>query len=227
MGMTNTNLTLITVVLDRSGSMGKLSTETITGFNKFLADQKKLEGKANLTLATFASDYTLIHDFCPLESVADLSPTNYITGGYTSLYDAVCRTIDTVGTKLAAMNETDRPGKIITVIITDGQENASREFKHSDVMHKINHQTEKYNWNFVFLGNTIGQVETATSFGVRSRNALKYDATRVGIGASYSTISSNMTAYRNNNDQRVDNFFDLDKATDTPNVADTNSKDSS
>ena len=210
--MTNTNLTLITVVLDRSGSMGKLSHETITGFNKFLADQRKLDGKAVLTLATFASDYTLIHDFCPLESVADLSPTNYTTAGYTSLYDAVCRTIDTVGTKLAGMNENDRPCKIITVIITDGQENSSKEYKHSDVMQKINHQTEKYNWNFVFLGNTIDQVEAATSFGVRSRNTFKYAATAAGVGASYNTISSNMTAYRNSNDQRVDNFFDLDKS---------------
>lgn len=88
------NLTSINILLDRSGSMVNLTAETITGFNKFLADQKLVEGEATLTLATFANDYTLVHNFAPLQDVQNLTIEQYRPVGYTALLDALGRLID-------------------------------------------------------------------------------------------------------------------------------------
>src|SRR5271155_5631682 len=100
--MTKHNFTSINIILDRSGSMKKLASDTIGGFNQFLTDQQKVEGVAMLTLATFAHDYKLIHDFTPLKHVADLTVETYQPAGYTALLDAIGRTINATGAKLAA-----------------------------------------------------------------------------------------------------------------------------
>lgn len=206
--MTQKNLTSIVMVLDRSGSMTKLTAETISGFNKFLADQKACDGEATLTLATFASDYTLVHDCVPLDSVKDLTLDNYRTGGYTALLDALCRTIDATGVKLAAMPEDKRPHKVIVAIITDGQENYSREFTSRDaVFERITHQREKYSWEFVFLGANQDAIQEGMKLGVTASNSYNFIADSAGVAGMNSVFSSNMTAYRNGTAQQV-NFFD-------------------
>lgn len=216
--MTKPNFTSINIVLDRSGSMTKLTAETLAGFNKFLADQKAVDGEAVMTLATFSSDYTLVHDFCKLGSVAELTLDTYKTGGYTALLDALGRTIDATGVKLATMAEEDRPSKVIFVVITDGQENFSREFNRSQVFEKITHQREKYGWEFVFLGANQDAIQEGMKLGVSMQNAFTYSADVAGTQAIYNSVSSNMTTYRGGAAQQV-NFFDQNQ----PNVKVDNS----
>jgi len=209
--MTKQNLTSINIVLDRSGSMTKLTAETITGFNKFLNEQKAVDGEATLTLATFASDYTLVHDFLPLKSVDELTLTTYKTGGYTALLDALVKTIDATGAKLAALPEEERPGKVIFVVITDGQENFSKTFTKTHAMEKITHQREKYGWEFVWMGCDMSQVADGISLGVSVSNAVMYSGTSEGVASAYQSISSNTATYRSGTAQQV-NFFDQGSA---------------
>jgi uncharacterized protein YegL len=204
------DFTSINMVLDRSGSMTKLTAETISGFNKFLAEQKEVGGSASLTLATFASDYTLVYDFCELASIEELSLANYKTGGYTSLLDALGKTIDATGAKLAALSEDERPSKVLFVIITDGCENFSKEFTRSQVFDKITHQREKYSWEFCFLGCSQDQVSDAMQLGVSASNSIAYVADGAGVAAAYSSISANTATYRSGTAQQV-NFFDQNK----------------
>src|ERR1700722_18258363 len=187
--MTKQNLTSINIILDRSGSMEKLTTETLLGFNKFLAEQKAVEGEATLTLATFANDYTLIHDCAPLKDIADLTIETYKAGGYTALYDAIGKTINATGAKLASMNEEDRPSKVIVVVISDGEENRSREFTHDRVMDMILHQRDKYSWEVIYLGCDLSQVKTAVSLGINASNAITFVPDAAGIATSYSSVS--------------------------------------
>lgn len=187
--------------------MKNLTAETITGFNTFLSDQKKVEGEATLTLATFSSDYTLVHDCTPLEKVSELTTETYRASGWTALLDALGRTINATGAKLAAMKEEDRPSKVIFVIMTDGEENYSKEFTREKIFEMITHQRDKYSWEFVFLGANQDAIKAGTSLGVSGFNSVAYIADSAGIHANYSSISSNMTAYRNGGAQQV-SFFD-------------------
>ena len=213
------NLTSINILLDRSGSMIKLTNETLAGFNSFLAEQKAVPGAATLTLATFASDYTLIHDSVPLDSVSDLTPQDYKTGGYTCLLYALGKTIDSVGQKLASLPEEERPSKVILIVMTDGAENHSHRlpdtFTRKQVFDKITHQQDKYSWTIAFLGCSQDQVDDAINLGITTANSIAFSADGAGVAASYNSISSNMAAYRGGNVAKV-NFFDQDKQVIVP-----------
>jgi uncharacterized protein YegL len=219
--MTKPDFTAIAVVLDRSGSMGKLSKETIEGFNSFIAEQRKVKGEAVLTLATFASDYKLVYDFVPLDSVADLTPETYVCSGYTSLLDSVGRTVNSLGSRLAQMPENERPSKVVVLVMTDGQENASTEFAIDKIKEIVEHQTNKYSWLFVFSGAGIDAFEGSRSLGMNTNNSRRFSATSAGIGQTYNAISKSMTAYRASSmsTQEISNgggFFNLDKTTPIP-----------
>lgn len=213
--MTKANYTSINIVLDRSGSMTKLATETLQGFNHFLSEQKKFEGEASLTVATFSSTYTLTHDFTPLKDVNDFTVEEYKTGGYTALLDAIGNTINATGAKLAAMPEEERPSKVIVVIVTDGAENYSRQFSRSQIFDMITHQREKYFWEFVFLGADQNSIQEAMSLGVTAMNAMQYSCDSIGVVSNYSTISANISSYRAGTAQQV-NFFDQKVVPDAP-----------
>jgi len=190
------NYTHISLLIDRSGSMAKLSAETIAGVNSFIKGQQELEGEATLSLATFASDYTLVHDFLPLKTVQPLVEAAYKTAGFTALLDGMSKLVDSVGQKLAAMKEEDRPSKVVCVFVTDGEENRSHQFTREQVFDKIKHQTDKYSWSFVFLGCTQEQIGEATDLGILKGNTLQYDFTKAGISSAYATVGSSMNTYR-------------------------------
>jgi hypothetical protein len=213
--MTKENFTSINILLDRSGSMGKLAPETLAGFNKFLADQKALDGEAVLSLATFANDYKLVHNSLPLQDTANLTMEQYNPAGYTALLDSLGRFIDDVGVKLAAMNEYDRPSKVITVVITDGEENSSKLFSRDQVFEKISHQTNKYGWLFVFLGCSQEQIKDAVKYGVAANNSFLYSNTSAGVTKAFTSISENMSSYRIGTAQQV-NFFDQNATINKP-----------
>lgn len=190
------NFTSINIILDKSGSMAGLISDTIGGFNKFLNDQKALPGEAVFTLCTFDSSSQIVHNFKPIASVPDLDTKTYVPGGGTALLDAMGSTINSVGSKLAAMMEDDRPSKVLFLVITDGEENSSREFTKAKIKEMVEHQTNVYNWQFIFLGANIDAISEGNSLGFSTMNSMNYSATPGGTHDLYKTISTNTTNYR-------------------------------
>lgn len=140
------NHTEIICVVDRSGSMKKIKDDAIGGFNSFLASQKEVPGSASLTLVLFDNHYDLIHNNVPIQDVKELDDKTYVPRGTTALFNAIGKTIDDIGIRLANTTEDERPNKILFIILTDGDENASRFYDQEKINHMISHQTEKYNW---------------------------------------------------------------------------------
>ena len=157
------NATDITIVLDRSGSMQSRINEVISGFNEFLRSQKEDKStEATLSLIQFDSGYydtrrTGIEAFSNvnIHDVAELNNGQYTSGGMTALNDAIGRTIDNLGGRLASMKESDRPNKVLLIVYTDGCENASKEYTLTRINEMIKHQTTKYNWEIQFIGSTL------------------------------------------------------------------------
>lgn len=194
--MTKENFVSINVVMDRSGSMQALTKDTIGGFNAFLKEQKEVPGEAVFSLAMFSDTYELVADCVPLADVQELNEKTYRTGGMTALLDAIGKTIDATGAKLAAMKEEDRPSKVLFLIMTDGEENSSKEYVHAKVMEKINHQRDKYNWQFVFIGANQDAIQTGATLGVSAANSYNYAASAKGTDAVYASMSAGLRSYR-------------------------------
>lgn len=190
------NLTEIVFILDRSGSMSSLVEDTIGGFNTFIENQKKEKGEALLTTVLFDHDYELLHDGLNLQSVKPLTNKEYYPRGTTALLDAVGRTINTIGDRLNNTPEEEKPSKVIFVITTDGQENSSKEFTRSQIKDMVKHQTEKYDWQFIFLGANIDAVSTAEGFGISGQFASNYTANTMGTRSVYETMSNVVADYR-------------------------------
>ena len=142
----NTQLTEIAFILDRSGSMMSQRDATIMGFNRFLREQREGPGLARFTLALFDDQYETPYSSIPLSEVIDLTKKSFVPRGTTALLDAVGRTIDELGARLAALPETARPGQVMVAILTDGLENASERFTLREVSERIAHQREVYRW---------------------------------------------------------------------------------
>jgi hypothetical protein len=175
----NQNLTEIVFLLDRSGSMNGLEGDTIGGFNGFVKKQAEL-GQTNLTTVLFDDRYEILHKGISADGVA-LSEKEYFTRGNTALLDAVGKTINDVGGRLAKMPEDMRPGKVIFVITTDGYENASREFSYEQVKALITQQTEKYHWEFIFMGVNIDVSAESGKLGIKQDSSFSFVATGIGV----------------------------------------------
>ena len=153
--------TEIAFILDRSGSMESMTHAAISGFNEFLSAQKSTvddSGQpipATFTLILFDNEYLPIHCRVPIQNAEPLTAKTYQPRGSTALLDAIGRTIDYIGSELAATPEPERPSKVIIAILTDGEENSSRKFTMADINQRITHQTETYQWEFLFLLSLI------------------------------------------------------------------------
>lgn len=193
------NYTDITVVLDRSGSMSPTKSDTIGGFNSFLKDQKEVEGDARLTLVQFADTYTNSFTDRDIKSVENLNEITYQpTGPATALLDSLGKAIGETGTRLSNLQESERPEKVVFVVITDGLENASREFKKASINEMIKLQTEVFNWEFVFLGANQDAIQEGSSLGVARANTMTYTADSHGISSMYASVSENLRNFRGN-----------------------------
>lgn len=183
----NNNLIQIAFVIDKSGSMSHLVDDTVGGFNAFIEKYQNESIDGLLTVTLFDDKYRFLHDQTNLADAKPMTRGAYMEGGMgcTALYDAVGATIDHVGQRLADMNEEDRPGKILFVITTDGYENASQKYSRSKVKEMIQHQTEKYSWEFIFLGANLNAEETADSIGIKAERAMNYCASSGGVKAVY------------------------------------------
>jgi hypothetical protein len=181
----NNNLTEIAFVLDRSGSMQSLVEPAITGFNRLLREQQQEPGSARFTLALFDDQYEVPFHSVPIAEVVELDTTTYVPRGSTALLDAIGRTIDELGAKLAATPEADRPGQVIVAILTDGEENASHRYTWRDIAARIRHQTRNYQWKFLFLGANQDAIATASKMSIHAADASNFAVS----GPSYDSVN--------------------------------------
>lgn len=181
----------ISVLLDRSGSMQLIADDTVGGFNAFLKEQQALPGEAVLTLVQFDSEgYDVILDARPIAEATSLTTETFKPRASTPLLDAMGRLIRDTGARLKAMPESERPEKVVAVIITDGHENASREFKADRVREMVEHQTAVYKWSFIYLGANQDAILVAKAMGISMDTAATYRADSAGTQASYAAASS-------------------------------------
>jgi len=190
------NLTDINFILDQSTSMRLIESSTISGFNEFLKSQQEADGEANFTLAKFDSLYEIVYDAVNVKDVQPLSTKTFTPRGMTALLDAIGRTIDATGQRLAAMAEEDRPEKVIFVILTDGEENMSKEYTKERISEMIKHQTETYSWDFVFLAANQDAIQAGMQYGFQACNSMTFAANANGNSRVYSSMSDKMTMYR-------------------------------
>ena len=183
------NLTELVFILDRSGSMSGLEADTIGGFNAMIEKQKKEEGEALISTVLFDNDMQVIHDRVPLDSVPALTEKEYFVRGCTALLDAVGGAIHHIGNVHKYAREEDRPEKTLFVITTDGMENASRRYTYDKVRSMIEHEKEKYGWEFLFLGANIDAAREAARFGIGADRAANYYADHTGTGVIYEAVS--------------------------------------
>ena len=174
----------IAFVLDRSGSMGSCRDAAIEGFNSFLLEQQQTEGLAKLTLVLFDDEYLVPIDALPVAEILPLNSESYVPRGSTALLDAIGRTIDELGARLAALPEQDRPGQVIVAILTDGMENSSQNYTWQKIARAIKQQTEQYRWTFLFLGANQDAIATAAQMNIAASNAASYVADAAGLHAS-------------------------------------------
>ena len=188
--------TELVFILDRSGSMSGLETDTIGGFNSMIAKQKKEAGEALVSTVLFDNESVVIHDRLPLEDVPPMTEKEYFTLGCTALLDAVGGAIHHIGNIHKYARREDVPEKTMFIITTDGYENASRRYDYETVRHMIQRQKEKYGWEFLFLGANIDAVETAGSLGIAPDRAVNYHCESEGTRLNYEVVGQAVAAVR-------------------------------
>lgn len=185
------DLTDITLVVDRSGSMESIRTDAEGGVNALIADQAEQPGHALLTLVQFDTEYEFVHRGVPIGQVPRY---RLVPRGSTALLDAIGRAINETGARLAAMPEAERPGLVVFVVMTDGHENASREFSRTVIREMIERQQREYSWQFTFLGADADAFAEAGGMGIDAQGVARYDRSKVG--AAYKGTSGKLARMR-------------------------------
>lgn len=189
-------LTEIVFILDRSGSMSGLESDTIGGYNAMLDKQKVAPGKAIVSTVLFDDRCEVLHDRLDIKTVGPISDREYYVRGCTALLDAVGGAIHHIGNIHKYAREEDRPEKTIIIITTDGMENASRQYNYNRVKMMIERQKEKYGWEFIFLGANIDAVDVADRFGIGADRAANYHADSEGTKLNYEVVSDAICSLR-------------------------------
>lgn len=190
------DLSDISFVLDRSGSMSSVRKDTIGGFNAFIEEQQKQPGECLATLVQFDHEYEIVYSGKPIKDIPKLSDETYIPRGMTALLDAIGRTINEAGNRLALMAEEARPANVIVVILTDGDENSSREFNAEQIHKMINLQRDTYNWTFIFLGANQDAIKTGASLGVAAASSMTYANNQLGTKQAFRSVSAHVSHTR-------------------------------
>ena len=181
--------TEIIYILDRSGSMGGLESDTIGGFNSMMEQQKKTGEKAVVSTVLFDDVYEVIHDRVPIEKVEKMTDKQYYVRGCTALLDAVGGAIHHIGNVHKYAREEDRPEKTIVVITTDGMENASCKYSRDKIEKMVKRQQKKYGWEFIFIGANIDAYAEAQKYGIRRDRAVNYVCDDIGTANVYAGVS--------------------------------------
>ena len=198
-------LTEIVFILDRSGSMSGLESDTIGGYNSMIEKQKKEEGEALISTVLFDGQTDVLHDRVPLDKISPITEKEYYVRGSTALLDAVGGAIHHIGNVHKYAREEDVPEKTLFIITTDGMENASREYTYRDVKKMIEKQKEKYHWEFIFLGANIDAVGVADRFGVDRQHAVRYECDSAGTALNFQVMNKMVSCARSAKSAKVMN----------------------
>ena len=182
-------ITELVFILDRSGSMSGLESDTIGGFNSMIEKQKKQDGECYVSTVLFDGESEVLHDRVKLSKIKPMTDREYTVRGCTALIDAIGGAIHHIGNVHKYARPEDVPEHTMFVITTDGMENASRNYTGADVKKMIERQKEKYGWEFLFIGANIDAVETAAQYGISEDRAVNYHADPVGTACLYDNVS--------------------------------------
>ena len=189
-------LTEIVFILDRSGSMSGLESDTIGGYNSMIEKQKKEEGEALISTVLFDGQTDVLHDRVSLDKISPITEKEYYVRGSTALLDAVGGAIHHIGNVHKYAREEDVPEKTLFIITTDGMENSSRQYSYDKVKKMIEKQKEKYHWEFIFLGANIDAVSVADRFGVDRQHAVRYEFDSAGTALNFKVMNKMVSCAR-------------------------------
>jgi uncharacterized protein YegL len=191
------NLTEIICIIDRSGSMESIKNDAIGGFNSFIAKQKEDPDEAQVTIVLFDDHYDVIASGVPIAQVAPLDTTTFVPRGSTALFDAIGKTIDDVGRRLAATPEDARPGTVIVAILTDGEENASHLYSRERIAAMIKQQREVYSWEFIFLAANQDAIASARQISISADDAVPFAPSAAGTAIAFEEMNTRTALKRN------------------------------
>lgn len=197
-------LTELVFILDKSGSMSGMETDTIGGYNSMLEKQQAVDGQCHITTALFDNHYELLHDRIDIKAVSPITRREYFVGGSTALLDAIGTTIHKISSAQAHTAEAYRAEKVMFVIITDGEENASREYSAQAVKELIERHKKDAGWEFIFLGANIDAATSAKEIGITPDRVQNFTADGKGVRLNYTVMSQAVTAFREGDALPVD-----------------------
>lgn len=200
-------LTEVVFILDRSGSMSGLEADTIGGFNSMIEKQKREEGEAYISAVLFDDLTEVLYDRVPVDRVEPMNDRQYYVRGCTALLDAIGGAIHHIGNVHKYARPEDVPEKTLFIITTDGMENASRRYTYGRVKEMVEHEKEKYGWEFLFLGANMDAIDVAGRFGIGADRAINYECDSVGTALNYQVLSETISAVR-----RSESRADMDAA---------------
>lgn len=191
-----TRLTELVFILDRSGSMGGLESDTVGGYNSMLDKQKNENGDVRVTTVLFDDRYELIHDRIDIGEIKPITQKEYFVRGCTALLDAIGNTINRISATQQNLSEEKKAEKVLFVIITDGLENASKEFSSRQIRDMITLQKEKNGWEFLFLGANMDAISVAANYGIKESYAVSFHSDSTGTLLNYMVVSNAITSLR-------------------------------
>ena len=208
-------LTEIVFILDRSGSMRGLEADTIGGFNAMIEKQQKEEGEALISTILFDDKTEVLYDRIPIGKVEPMNDRQYYVRGCTALLDAIGGAIHHIGNVHKYARDEDVPEKTLFIITTDGMENASQRYDYKKIKKMVEHQKNKYHWEFIFLGANIDAIEVAGRFGVSASRAVRYECDSVGTALNYSVMSKMVSSARKcSSAEEMEGMFDKSECLD-------------
>ena len=187
------NKTEVILILDRSGSMSSIKNDIEGGLKTFVEKQKNELGECSVSLFQFDAEYESVFENQDIKSVPNITVN---PRGMTALFDAIGKTINSVGERLSKTLEDDRPELVIVNVITDGFENSSKEFTKDQIKKLIKHQTDKYNWKFIFLGANQDAVLSGTDYGFVAGSSLTYGTSSNAIKGTFDVLCSGISCMR-------------------------------
>ncbi|MCR5208145.1 MAG: VWA domain-containing protein [Eubacterium sp.] len=196
MKKTENRITELVFILDRSGSMAGLESDTIGGFNSLIEKQKKEEGECLVTTVLFDHEILTLHDRIPLSEIKPMTCSDYEVRGCTALVDAIGTTVEHISKIQKYVRKEDVPENTMFVIITDGLENASKRFS-SDEVKKLIERKKELGWEFLFIGANIDAVETAAQYGISDERAVDYIADSQGTKTVFDAVADTVCCMRN------------------------------
>lgn len=182
------NITELVMILDRSGSMGGLESDTIGGFNSMIEAQKKAEGKVYATTILFDNKTEMLHDRVEVSEIRPMTEKEYFVRGCTALLDAIGMAIEHVENIHKYIRKEDVPSHTVVVINTDGMENASRIFNKAQITEMIQGK-EKLGWEFLFMGANMDAVGAAKEIGIPEDRAVQFKCDKKGVRLNYQAAS--------------------------------------